>query len=117
MTHVLIVDDEPLLLEELQDSLELEDFEVSTAGSVPEALEELKTSSFDAVVTDLKMPKVGGLELIRHLNEVNYQGTVVVVSGHGAESSREDAMALGAAACFSKPLDIEDLISVLNQSS
>lgn len=113
MTCVLIVDDEPLLREELQESLELEDFDVTTAESVPDAMLKLENSTFTAVVTDLKMPKMGGLELIRHLNQNSYQGTVVVVSGHGADSSREEALALGAAACFSKPLDIDDLIEVL----
>lgn len=115
MTNVLIVDDEPLLREELQESLELEDFDVSTAESVPDALQKLEGAAFDAVVTDLKMPKMGGLELIRHLNQINYQGIVVVVSGHGAESSREEAIGLGAAACFSKPLDIDDLIEVIGE--
>lgn len=114
MTCVLIVDDEPLLREELQESLELEDFDVSTAESVPDALQQLEKASFDVVVTDLKMPKMGGLELIRHLNQISYQGIVVVVSGHGAESSREEAMAHGATACFAKPLDIDSLIEVIN---
>lgn len=116
MTRVLIVDDEPLLREELQESLELEDYDVETAECVPDAIEQLKDLQFSAVVTDLKMPKVGGLELIRHLKENNFDGTVVVVSGHGAESSREEAMALGAVACFSKPLDIDALIEVINEA-
>ena len=113
MTHVLIVDDEPLLREELQESLELEDFEVTTATSVPDALEKLEQDRVDAVVTDLKMPKLGGLELIRQLQADGFEGTVVVVSGHGAQSSRDDAMSMGATACFAKPLDTDDLIDVL----
>lgn len=113
MTHVLIVDDEPLLREELQESLELEDCEVSTAECVPDALACFDEQTFDAVVTDLKMPKMGGLDLIRKLQERGFPGKVVVVSGHGAESSRVEAMELGATACFAKPLDVDDLIEVI----
>lgn len=115
MTCVLIVDDEPLLREELQESLELEDYEVETAGSVSEALEHCEQSQFDVVVTDLKMPNQGGLVLIEKLGEQDFPGKIIVVSGHGAESSREEATALGACACFSKPLDIEALISQIEQ--
>ncbi|KMW59184.1 DNA-binding response regulator KdpE [Candidatus Rhodobacter oscarellae] len=114
MARVLVVDDEPFLREELQESLELEDFDVTTACDVPHALEESAKSSFDVVVTDLKMPKMGGLELIRELKNRAYQGIVIVVSGHGAESSREEAMAHGAAACFAKPVDTDELIEAIN---
>ncbi len=116
MTHVLIVDDEPLLREELQEALELEDLDVSVAESVPDALAQCAKVSFDAVVTDLKMPNIGGLELLRQLNQDGYQGAMFVVSGHGAESSREDAMALGALACFAKPIDTDELVEAINDA-
>lgn len=114
MTHVLIVDDEPLLREEFQEALELEDIEVAAAESVADALSQCATTSFDAVVTDLKMPMVGGLELLRHLNQDGYPGAMFVVSGHGAESSRDEALALGAVACFAKPIDPDELVEAIN---
>lgn len=113
MSQVLIVDDEPLLREELAEALEMEGFDVSTADSVPDALSQMDGASFDTVVTDLKMPKFGGLDLLKRLNENNFKGIVVVVSGHGAESSRNKAMALGARACFAKPLDVDELIELI----
>lgn len=116
MTHILIVDDEPMLIEELQESLELEDFTVSSADSVDAALQQCGSCSFDVVVTDLKMPKAGGLELIRELKARDYPAIVFVVSGHGAESNRNEAQGLGAAACFSKPLDVDELIGAMQQS-
>ncbi|MQY42758.1 response regulator [Epibacterium sp. SM1969] len=115
MTSVLIVDDEPLLREELQESLELEDYEVSISGSVREALEQCHHTRFDVVVTDLKMPEQGGLVLIKKLGESGFSGKIIVVSGHGAESSREEATASGACACFAKPLDIDELISEIER--
>ena len=113
MKRVLLVDDEPLLLEELQDSLELEGYEVAVASGVDEGLKKFGQARFDAIVTDLKMPKRGGLDLIRTLRDEGATCMIVVVSGHGAETNRADAMALGASACLAKPLDVDDLIEVL----
>lgn len=113
MSQVLIVDDEQLLREELAEALEMEGFDVSTADSVPDALSKMDGVSFDTVVTDLKMPKLGGLDLLERLKKDNFTGIVVVVSGHGAQSSRDKAMALGARACFAKPLDVDELIEVI----
>jgi len=112
--RVLIVDDEPMLREELQESLELEDFDVSAAESVDAALELCREANFDAVVTDLKMPGRGGLELIRELKDSDCNASLFVVSGHGAETNREKALGLGAAACFAKPLDVDALIDAIS---
>ena len=115
MQNVLIVDDEPFLREELQESLEFEGYEVLTAGDVPEALTLCDEHSFDYIVTDLKMPKVGGLALLKEVHDRGLNAKVFVVSGHGAESSREEALSLGASACFAKPLDTDALIDALAQ--
>jgi CheY-like chemotaxis protein len=115
MTRILIVDDEQMIREELKESLEFEDFEVTTAASALEALEICKKNEFDCIVTDLKMPNMGGLELLGRLRDENVKSRFFVVSGHGAESSREDAMGLGAEACLAKPLDVDLLINEINK--
>lgn len=115
MTRVLIVDDEPLLCEELQETLEFEGFDVTAAGSVNGALDHCADATFDVVVTDLKMPERGGLDLLRELKSQQYPATVFVVSGHGAETNKDQAMDLGASECFSKPLDADALIDAINQ--
>jgi DNA-binding response OmpR family regulator len=114
MIRILVVDDEPMIREELQESLEFEGFEVTAAASVESALSAFEERPFPVVVTDLKMPKMGGLELIKKLRETKCKPTTFVVSGHGAESNRTEAIALGAADCFPKPLDIDALISAIN---
>jgi CheY-like chemotaxis protein len=110
MALVLVVDDEPLLREELQESLEFEGYDVLTAADVPEALELCDQHSFDYVVTDLKMPKLGGLALLEALKNKGATSKIFVVSGHGAESNRDQALELGAAACFAKPVCTDSLI-------
>lgn len=114
MLKVLVVDDETMIREELKESLEFEDFNVATAATAIEALELCDSESFDVIVTDLKMPKMSGLELLEHLKNRRVQSRVYVVSGHGAETNREEAMRLGAMACLSKPLDVDDLLEHIN---
>jgi len=96
MTRVLIVDDEPLLLNK--------------------ALEHCVDASFDVVVTDLKMPERGGLELLKELKTREYPADIYVVSGHGADSNRDQAKELGATECFAKPLDTDELVEAINQN-
>lgn len=116
MTRVLIVDDEEMIRDELRECLELEDFEVKTAASAMQALDVFDTAQIDVVVTDLKMPQMGGLELLRHLRNKQVSSAVFVVSGHGAQSNAEEAMELGAVACFSKPLDVDALVEKINET-
>lgn len=108
--RLLLVDDEPLVTEELQEALTFEGFEVETAQAVDAALALCAEQTFDLIVTDLKMPHAGGLDLIRALNERGNPPKIVVFSGHGAESNREAATELGAAECFAKPVDPDALI-------
>ena len=103
--RILLVDDEPLVTEELQEALEFEGHAVEAVGSVPDALAACERQNFDLIITDLKMPHLGGMDLLRILLELPQSPKVFVLSGHGAESNRTEAMELGAAECFSKPID------------
>ena len=107
---VLVVDDEPLIVEELQDAIEYEGMEVTTAGSAMEALTILETQSFDMIVTDLKLPNMSGLDFLAELKKRGTKSKAIVLSGHGAQSSKSEAKALGAIACFAKPVDTDELI-------
>lgn len=109
MYKILLVDDEPDLLEELQEGLEFEGFDADTAGSVDAALAACDAVGYDVVVTDLKMPKKGGLDLLRALSNEAKPPVIFVLSGHGAKTNRPEAMTLGAAECFAKPVDLDDL--------
>ncbi|MEM9138864.1 MAG: response regulator [Pseudomonadota bacterium] len=115
--HILLVDDEPLVAEELQESLELEGFRVDTAHNVAAALEHPCLPSADLVVTDLKMPGGDGLELVRTIaSGPAPTPKVIVLSGHGAEDNRAEALGLGAVACFSKPVDVDHLIADIRKA-
>lgn len=110
MTKVLIVDDEEMIREEFREALEFEDFDVTTAASAIEALKICDDTEFDVIVSDLKMPNMGGLEFLRELRTRMVKAKLYVVSGHGAESNEDEALEIGAIACFSKPLDVDMLV-------
>ena len=107
---ILLVDDEPMVREELMEALEFEGFDVEAVGSVADALETCAATDFDVIITDLKMPKAGGLDLLAALKGMEHRPLTFVLSGHGAQSNRVEAMSLGAIECFSKPIDPDDLI-------
>ena len=68
-TEILVVDDSPPTLEVIQRNLEAAGYEVFTAPSVEEAIAFLEQNSVDLVITDIKMPKISGLELHKYVNE------------------------------------------------
>lgn len=112
---LLLVDDEPMVTEELQEALEFEGFEVETASSVADALEMSAHAQYDVVITDLKMPQATGLDLIRALGERGEPPHIFVLSGHGADSNRDEATSLGARDCFAKPVDPDALLEEIQK--
>lgn len=108
---ILLVDDEPMVAEELQEALEFEGFAVDAATSVVDAMEACGNKDYDLIITDLKMPQLTGLDLLRALQEFDDPPVIFVLSGHGAESNRVEATDLGASQCFSKPVDPDFLVS------
>lgn len=110
MARILLIDDEPLLGEELQECLEFEGFDARYIDSPQNALQICQTDHFDLLVTDLKMPEITGLDLIRKLRAKGLAMKIIVLSGHGAQTNRDEALAIGACACFAKPVDVDELI-------
>ena len=110
---ILLVDDEPLIIEELQDAFELEGHDIESANCVPDALDVMENEAFDAVITDLKMPGTGGLVLLEKVKKTWPETKVVVVSGHGAQTNKEEALRLGADAIYAKPVDLDVLLDTV----
>ena len=110
---ILIVDDEPNFLRALRDTLELESFEIFTSLSALEALPILHENRIDAVITDLRMPKMSGIELLREIKQ-KWPGVIVfILTGYGSIQHAVDCMKLGAENYILKPINIMDLISNL----
>ena len=110
---LLIIDDDDVVRASLAAYLEDSGFSVLQASNGMQGLETFELKQPDLVICDLRMPQVGGLELIRQVTSISAQTPVIVVSGAGVMSDAVEALRLGAADYLIKPL--EDL-AVLEHS-
>lgn len=104
---VLIVDDERGIRETLRGVLEDEGFEVETVESGEACLKIVETENFAAILLDVWLPKIDGLETLKRLREMGNDSAVVMISGHGNIETAVNATKLGAFDFVEKPLSIE----------
>jgi DNA-binding NtrC family response regulator len=114
--RILVVDDSDTTLEVLQRNLAAAQYQVFTARGVPEAIEILQSTQIDLVITDLKMPKVSGLDLVRHVRE-NFKDTeVMMITGYPSIEGAVTAVKTGAEEFIAKPFTDEELLSAVRRA-
>lgn len=113
---ILVVDDAPDTLEVLRRNLSSAGFQVYIASSVPEAIKVLESTAIDLVITDLKMPKVSGLDLIRHVRENLKDTEVMMITGYASIEGAVEAVRTGAEDYLAKPFTDEELFSAVERS-
>ncbi|GBE01950.1 NADP-reducing hydrogenase subunit HndA [bacterium BMS3Bbin06] len=113
---ILIVDDESVVIKSCERVLIPEGYNVSGVTGVAEAMEVLKNGDFDIVVTDLKMPGIDGLELIRWIRNNNSKIGIVVITGYPSQESIKDALELGIIDYLPKPFSPQLLIDVTEKA-
>lgn len=111
--RILVVDDDPIFRTELGELLSDEGHAIETAPSVPKALETLAAGEIDVVLTDLKMPRHSGLELLREVRAHWPRTLVVVVTGFASVETALEAMKNGAFDYVRKPFRIEQVRETL----
>ena len=114
--RILLVDDEPTLVRSLQRTLTQEDFRVETAGSAKEALELVNDIEFDAVISDISMPGMDGLALLRELQARAPALPVILITASPEISTAMKAVEDGAFHYLTKPLDLEKLHGALDRA-
>ena len=107
--HVMVVDDEKNTREGLKWSLEAAQMEIETAADGREAIDLFHRQHFDLVVTDLKMPNVDGLELLKRVKVADPTTEVIVLTAHGTIETAVEAMQQGAFHYQTKPVDLAEL--------
>ncbi len=107
--NVLVVDDERNIRTGLGKALELDGYEVHLASDGQEALELVTSNEIDLVITDLKMPRVSGEELLKRVVSTNPAIPVIILTGHGSIESAVNAMRLGAYDFLTKPPNLDHL--------
>jgi two-component system response regulator HydG len=115
--QVLVIDNDAAHAEAMAESLRSVGFACSVAVSGREALGLLEHATYEIVVTDLKMPDVGGLEVLAKCKELQPDAEVILVTGHGTIESAVEAMQRGAFNYLLKPLDLKQLRAVVENAA
>lgn len=118
MYKVLIVDDEPIVREGLEWIIEWENYNyqiIDTAENGKEGLEKIRSLKPDLVVTDIRMPEVNGIEMVRQAREEGFDGECVILSGHSDFIYAQEAIELGMLSYLLKPIDEDELIRSLSK--
>jgi DNA-binding NtrC family response regulator len=114
--RILVVDDDPSLRRVLQAQLEQEGYEVAVAASVQQTLSVLELRSVDLVITDLKMPGISGLELLKHARSQYPQTIVIVLTAFGTVDTAVEAMKAGAYDYLTKPVHPDELLMIVRRA-
>lgn len=119
MARILVVDDETGIIVVLSEMLKRLGYEVYTASDGREALQKLSPGGFNLVVTDIIMPHVDGLELIREIQKKHPAVKVIAISGGSLESGPEGYLSvakdIGAARCLTKPFMLSELAALVKE--
>ncbi|NLX19847.1 MAG: response regulator [Desulfobulbus sp.] len=114
--RVLLVDDEKEFLETLSNRLELRGLKVSAVTSGEQAIIEAKEQEYDAIVVDLAMPGIDGLETLRRIKADNPNAEIIMLTGHGSIKSGVEAMKLGATDFLQKPVELSELLEKIGEA-
>jgi len=115
--RILIVDDENQFVDAVVERLQLRGFDACGVNTGHDAMALLDQQDYDVVLLDVKMPGLGGLEVIRKIKEKWPSLRVVLLTGHGSSQDAEKGMQLGAFKYVMKPVNIDELISILRAAS
>jgi DNA-binding response OmpR family regulator len=113
--HVLLIDDEEAFVTTLQERLELRGVEARVALDGAAGLGMLEEKQPDAVVLDLRMPGLSGVEVLKRIRHGWPELPVIMLSGHGSDQDFRTCLDLGAAMYHKKPLDLDVLLDSLHQ--
>ncbi|MFL5319033.1 MAG: sigma-54-dependent transcriptional regulator, partial [Myxococcaceae bacterium] len=117
MSKVLVVEDEPNLRKVLAAMLRRTGYDVTVAENGEVAIAEFEKNGADIVVTDMVMPKVGGLDVLRHMNIEAPDVPVIIITAHGTVDSAVEAIKSGAFDYITKPFDQAELQAVIAKAA
>jgi DNA-binding response OmpR family regulator len=115
MKRILIVDDEPNVRLNYRITLELEGYQVDETGLSTEALKKVKVDKFDLVVLDMRMPRMGGLDLLAAMRAQRVMTPAIIITAFSDVPNAVRAIQLGASDFLQKPLRPEDLRRVVHE--
>ncbi len=115
-TRILVVDDERVILQFLEEVLAGEGYEVETAGGGALAIQRINAVPFDLVLTDLKMPSVGGIEILHHIARLDRNIMTIVMTGYATVETAVEALKFGAEDYIIKPFQIDEILIAVSRA-
>jgi len=112
---ILIVDDEPLIRKSLSEILRLDGYDVKNASTGKEALDILKEYPIDILITDLRLPSMSGIDLIKKIKHMSLEVEIIVITGYGSIESAVTAMKEGAFDYLTKPINDTEIRIIINK--
>ncbi len=116
MSKILIIDDEKAIRNTLREILEYESYQVDEASNGEEGLEKLEVGEYAAVLCDIKMPKMDGIEVLTRAQEIDDDIPFIMISGNGTIETAVEATKKGAYDFISKPPDLNRLLITLRNA-
>ncbi len=115
MAKILVVDDEKAIRRSIREILEFEKHQIDEAEDGQTALQLAQKTNYDIILSDIKMPKMDGIELLQKITESGLPAAMIMISGHGTIDTAVDAVKKGAYDYIAKPIDLNRLlVSVRN---
>ena len=113
--EILIVDDEPLIRESLYEILRIEGYHVHMASSAEEALNTMRQQPIEIIVTDMKLPKMSGLDLLERVKQQHAETEVILITGFGTIETAVEAMKKGAYDFITKPINDSEIKLIIKK--
>lgn len=113
--HILIIEDEPLMRISISDALRNEGYQITDTGSGNEGLRLVQNGNYDAVITDLRMPEVDGMNILKASKQTSPSTQVVMITAYATVHTAIEAMKEGAYDYLTKPFSMEELLLMLNR--
>jgi two-component system response regulator GlrR len=108
MNEILVVDDDPSILQVIKMRMELEDFQITTAPDCRQAINKVKAEVFDLALVDLNLKHKSGLDLMEDLHKIDPELPVIILTGYGTIKSAVESMKKGAYSYLTKPIDFSE---------
>jgi len=113
---VLIVDDETEFATVIAARMEARGFKVDTADSGPAGIDKIQNTAYDAIILDLAMPGMDGIETLREMLKIDKTLQIILLTGHATLQKGVEAVKLGASDFLEKPADIDALVGKVNEA-
>ena len=110
---ILVVDDEEYICEILHEFLSLQGYQVDTAVNGEDALKKYEADRPEVVLLDIRMPGMGGVDILRRIKEIDSRPGVVMLSAFGDEETVNEVLQMGADYYLQKPVEFEHLMKIL----